>query len=169
MDESVQVQWGVIVCHHARSSVGQTETLALSRRLCKRDLSNFAWGSPSLSFYTLLPVSFYCARTSHNDFLQKKRHVERLVEDLCWIVPRVSPTSPKGVRGYLMPLLCLESQGCHLIALYYLLACSSACSRCSFCHVFFSVFFFLFFLPTGSFSWFFLSFSLPGKFFSIFR
>ena len=36
-------------------------------------------------------------------------------------------TPPKGGRGCLMsPPPCLESQGCHLIPLYYLLSCSSA-------------------------------------------
>ena len=34
--------------------------------------------------------------------------------------------SPKGGRGCLMSPPCLESQGCHLIPLCYLLSCSSA-------------------------------------------
>ena len=34
---------------------------------------------------------------------------------------------PKGGRGCLMSPPCLESQGCHLIPLCYLLSCSSAC------------------------------------------
>ncbi|WP_419614080.1 hypothetical protein, partial [Thiolapillus sp.] len=33
---------------------------------------------------------------------------------------------PKGGRGCLMSPPCLESQGCHLIPLCYLLSCSSA-------------------------------------------
>ena len=33
----------------------------------------------------------------------------------------------------------LESQGCHLIPLYYLLSCSSAYSHCSFCLIFLSM------------------------------
>ena len=33
---------------------------------------------------------------------------------------------PKGGRGCLMSPPCLESQGCHLIPLFYLLSCSSA-------------------------------------------
>ena len=41
----------------------------------------------------------------------------------------------KGGLGCLMSPLCLESQGCHLIPLYYLLSSSSALSRHSFCHI----------------------------------
>ena len=37
-----------------------------------------------------------------------------------------SRTPPKGGRGCLMSPPCLESQGCHLIPLCYLLSCSSA-------------------------------------------
>ena len=44
----------------------------------------------------------------------------------------------KGGRRCLMSSPCLESQGCHLIPLYYLLSCSSASSYYSFCLIFFS-------------------------------
>ena len=37
-----------------------------------------------------------------------------------------SQSPPKGGRGCLMSPPCLESQGCHLIPLFYLLSCSSA-------------------------------------------
>ena len=46
--------------------------------------------------------------------------------------------APKGSRGCLMSPLCLESQECHLIPLYYLLSCASAKSYYSFCPIFFS-------------------------------
>ena len=52
-------------------------------------------------------------------------------------------TVPEEGRGCLMPPPCLESQGCHLISLYYLLSCSSAPS----CHSVLS----FFFLPVGPF------------------
>ena len=50
--------------------------------------------------------------------------------------PLFMPT-PKG--GWICPMSfpCLESQGCHLIPLYYLHSCSSANSHCSFCLVYF--------------------------------
>ena len=51
---------------------------------------------------------------------------------------------PKGDQGCLMSS-CLESQGCHLIPLYYLLSCSFAKSCYSFC--------FILFLPAVPFSW----------------
>ena len=38
----------------------------------------------------------------------------------------LSGVCPKGGRGCPMSLPCLESQGCHLVPLYYLLSCSSA-------------------------------------------
>ena len=43
-------------------------------------------------------------------------------------IPRRTPVPfpPKGGRGCLMSPPCLESQGCHLIPLCYLLSCSSA-------------------------------------------
>ena len=46
-------------------------------------------------------------------------------------------TPPKGGRGYLMSPPCLESQGCHLIPLCYLLSCSSALSCYPFCLIVF--------------------------------
>ena len=52
---------------------------------------------------------------------------------------------PKGGRWCLMSPPCLESQGCHLIPLCYLLSCSSAWVCYSFCLTFF--------LPAGIFSW----------------
>ena len=54
---------------------------------------------------------------------------------------------------------CLESQGCHLIPLYYLLSYASANPCCSFCLVFFLSFLFRGYWPTLLFS---------RKFFSIF-
>ena len=42
------------------------------------------------------------------------------------VVDTVSVVPPKGGRGCLMSPPCLESQGCHLIPLCYLLSCSSA-------------------------------------------
>ena len=48
-------------------------------------------------------------------------------------------TSPlKGGRECVISLPCLESQGCHLIPLYYFLSFSSPYSYYSFCHTFFS-------------------------------
>ena len=47
------------------------------------------------------------------------------------------PSPPKGSRGCLMSPPCLESQGCHLIPLYYLLSCSSAKSCYPFCLIVF--------------------------------
>ena len=44
---------------------------------------------------------------------------------------------PKGGRGCLMSPPCLESQGCHLIPLCYLLSCSSASSCYPFCRIVF--------------------------------
>ena len=44
---------------------------------------------------------------------------------------------PKEGQGCLMSPRCLESQGCHLIPLCYLLSCSSAWSCYSFCLIFF--------------------------------
>ena len=49
--------------------------------------------------------------------------------------PQPEDPVPKGGRGYLMSSPRLESQGCHLIPLYYLLSSSSAEPRCSFCLV----------------------------------
>ena len=45
--------------------------------------------------------------------------------------------SPKGGRGCLMSPPCLESRGCHLIPLCYLLSCSSAQSCYPFCLIVF--------------------------------
>ena len=46
--------------------------------------------------------------------------------------------TPKGGQGCLMSTSCLESQGCHLIPLSYLLSCFfSAWTSCSFCPVVF--------------------------------
>ena len=56
-----------------------------------------------------------------------------------------SAYSPQGGRGCLMPRPCLESQGCHLFPLYYLLSCSSVESCYSFCRIFF--------LPSCPLSW----------------
>ena len=50
---------------------------------------------------------------------------------------------------------CLESRGCHLIPLYYLLSCSSAYFHCCFYLVSF------FFLPTYPFSWLFFPENSP--------
>ena len=47
--------------------------------------------------------------------------------------PHPTPLPRNGGRGCLRSTPCLESQGCHLFALYYLLSCSFAFSRCSFC------------------------------------
>ena len=52
----------------------------------------------------------------------------------------------KGGRECPMSSPCLESQGCHLIPLYYLLSCFSAWSCYSFC-------LFFFFLLSGPFAW----------------
>ena len=49
---------------------------------------------------------------------------------------------PKGGLGCLMSPLCLESQGCHLIPLYYLLSRSSAYRCYFFCLIFFLFLFF---------------------------
>ena len=46
----------------------------------------------------------------------------------------------KGGQGCLMFPSCLESEGCLLIPLFYLLCCFSSYSSCSFCHVPFFVF-----------------------------
>ena len=42
-------------------------------------------------------------------------------------LPVPPATSPKGGRGCLMSPSCLESQGCHLIPLSYLLSCFFPC------------------------------------------
>ena len=50
---------------------------------------------------------------------------------------------PKGGWGCLNSDVsppCVESQGCHLSPLFFLLSCSSAHSHCSFCLVFFSAY-----------------------------
>ena len=49
----------------------------------------------------------------------------------------VKVKAPKGGRERLMFPPCLESQGCHLVPLYYLPSCSSAYPHGSFCFVFF--------------------------------
>ena len=49
----------------------------------------------------------------------------------------LTESPPKGGRGCLMSPPCLESQGCHLIPLCYLLSCSSAQS----CYPFFLIVF----------------------------
>ena len=71
---------------------------------------------------------------------------------------------PEGRPGMSDVSPCLESQGCHLIPLYYLLSCSSSWSYYSFCLIF------LFFLPACPFSWtfsrkFFQYFSLRDRLF----
>ena len=48
----------------------------------------------------------------------------------------------KGGRGCLMSPPCLESQGCHLISLCYLLSCSAAKSCYPFCLIIIIFFFF---------------------------
>ena len=47
------------------------------------------------------------------------------------------PFCPEGGRGCLMSPPCLESQGCHLIPLCYLLSCSSPWSCYPFCLIVF--------------------------------
>ena len=56
----------------------------------------------------------------HVLFLMNYVHQHSLISSFAfWL-------TPKGSRGYLMSPPCLESQGCHLIPLCYLLSCSSA-------------------------------------------
>ena len=54
----------------------------------------------------------------------------------CFVVVYFFRT-PKGGREYLMSPPCLESQGCHLIPLCYLLSCSSPQSCYPFCLIVF--------------------------------
>ena len=49
-----------------------------------------------------------------------------------------SPLPPKGSRGCLMSPPCLESRGCYLVPLCYLLSCSSVSLCYCFCLIFFS-------------------------------
>ena len=59
--------------------------------------------------------------------LQSHLHVVRMLRILSMLTPfTLFLCPPKGGRGCLMSPPCLESQGCHLIPLCYLLSCSSA-------------------------------------------
>ena len=78
-------------------------------------------------------IVLLCHYRLWNNFTGKKTVLSNSFFFMLWSEP------PKGRRGCLMSPSCLESLGCHLIPLYYLLSCSSALS--------------LFFLPTGPFSW----------------
>ena len=60
-----------------------------------------------------------------------------LQQGICALPLSLSLSTPKGGRGCLMSPPCLESQGCHLIPLCYLLSCSSAESWYPFCLIVF--------------------------------
>ena len=53
-------------------------------------------------------------------------YADMVVVNIVTIHTQAMLTPPKGGRGCLMSPHCLESQGCHLIPLCYLLSCSSA-------------------------------------------
>ena len=79
--------------------------------------SKFAYITPLLFDLHWLPIS---------------RRIQYKIALTCFNIvsgttpPNLSP--PKGGRGFLMSPACLESEGRHLIPLYYLLSCSSAWS-----------------------------------------
>ena len=83
-------------------------------------LQHFDWYAVHMQFSVVVAPFFYLFL-----FMSVCEFVNQICAFCCQNFP-LPPPPPKGSRGCLMSPPCLESQGCHLIPLCYLLSCSSA-------------------------------------------
>ena len=86
----------------------------------------------SLSFSFSLFLSLQVLKKKGRGCLDSSFHLHSnkvwviVLHSLTFVIPSSPQLPPKGGWGCLMSPPCLESQGCHLIPLCYLLSCSSA-------------------------------------------